>query len=247
MAIDALPIDHTVAPVPYAGGSIAARRALAEFVAHKLARYADRNHPDADASSGLSPYLHFGHIAPQEILARIDDEGFLDELLTWRELGFNFCFHHPRHDRLTALPAWAQATLARHAKDPRPERYTLADLERAATADPVWNAALRQLLAEGRIHNYLRMLWGKQILEWSASPKQALATMIELNNKYAVDGRDPNSYHGILWTLGLFDRPWGPERPIFGLVRYMSSAATVKKLRMKQYLARYGGSSFTSE
>jgi len=232
----ALPIDHTVAPVPYAGGTTAARAALDDFVAHKLARYADRKHPDADATSGLSPYLHFGHISAHEVASRVSDPAFLDELITWRELAHNLCFHRTDVDRLSALPAWAQATLKKHARDPRPERYTLAQLAAADTADPVWNAAQRQLLAEGRIHNYLRMLWGKKLLEWSASPKQALERMIELNNKYAVDGRDPNSYGGILWTLGLFDRPWGPERPIFGLVRYMSSTATVKKLRMKQYL-----------
>jgi deoxyribodipyrimidine photo-lyase len=240
-SIEDIPIDHAVAPVPYAGGSEAARETLEAFVDHRLARYAERSHPDADAASGLSPYLHFGHISAHEIVARVGPhaEQFLDELITWRELGFNFCFHRRDIDKLSALPAWAQATLAKHAKDPRLERYTLAELAAAETGDPVWNAAQRQLLVEGRIHNYLRMLWGKKILEWSASPKEALANMIELNNKYAVDGRDPNSYNGILWTLGLFDRPWGPERKIFGTVRYMSSTATVKKLRMKQYMARW--------
>jgi deoxyribodipyrimidine photo-lyase len=240
-AIEDIPIDHGVAPVPYAGGSEAARETLEAFVDHRLARYAERSHPDADAASGMSPYLHFGHISAHEIVARVGPhaEQFLDELITWRELGFNFCFHRRDIDTLSALPAWAQATLAKHANDPRPERYTLAELAAARTGDPVWNAAQRQLLVDGRIHNYLRMLWGKKILEWSASPKQALANMIELNNKYAVDGRDPNSYNGILWTLGLFDRPWGPERKIFGTVRYMSSTATVKKLRMKQYMARW--------
>lgn len=247
-AIEDIPIDHGVAPVAYAGGTVAARETLEAFVAERLPRYAERSHPDADAASGLSPYLHFGHISAHEIVARVGHaEQFLDELITWRELGFNFCFHRRDVDRLTALPAWAQATLKKHARDPRPERYTLAELAAARTYDPVWNAAQRQLLACGRIHNYLRMLWGKKILEWSASPTQALANMIELNNKYAVDGRDPNSYNGILWTLGLFDRPWGPERKIFGTVRYMSSTATVKKLRMKQYLARWGATSSSGD
>ena len=246
--IDDIPIDHDVPPVAYAGGSVGARATLEDFVDNRLARYAERSHPDADAASGLSPYLHFGHISAHEIVARVGPhaEQFLDELITWRELGFNFCFHRRDVDKLTALPAWAQATLKKHAKDPRPERYTLAELAEARTGDPVWNAAQRQLLVEGRIHNYLRMLWGKKILEWSASPAQALANMIELNNKYAVDGRDPSSYNGILWTLGLFDRPWGPERKIFGTVRYMSSTATVKKLRMKQYLARWGATAPSS-
>jgi deoxyribodipyrimidine photo-lyase len=250
-----LPIDHTVRPVAYRGGSRAARAQLARFVATTLPRYGDDRH----AHSLLSPYLHFGHISAHEVAARVwstDDwdpsrlasrahgrregwwglprscEAFLDELVTWRELGYGFCFHRRDHARYSALPAWARATLAAHACDPRPERYTLGELEAARTADPVWNAAQRELVTDGRIGSYLRMLWGKKILEWSPSPRAALTRMIELNNKYAVDGRDPNSYSGILWTLGLFDRPWGPERPIFGLVRYMSSAQTARKLKL---------------
>ena len=132
------------------------------------------------------------------------------------------------------------ATLDAHASDERPVLYTRAQLEGAETHDEVWNAAQRQLRAEGRIHNYLRMLWGKKILEWSKSPRAALATLIELNNKYAVDGRDPNSYSGIFWTLGRFDRPWAPNREIFGCIRFMSSASTIKKLKLKNYLARWG-------
>jgi deoxyribodipyrimidine photo-lyase len=265
-----LPIDHRVAPVAYRGGPDAAAEVLDEFLAHKLARYADdRNDPDRDPSSGLSPWLHFGHISEHAIVQRVWDaadwtpanligakvtgrregwwglppasEAFLDELVTWRELGYVFCHHDAAYGTWAALPAWARKTLDDHASDPRPHLYTRAQLERAETADPIWNAAQRQLVADGRIHNYLRMLWGKKILEWSKSPKTALATLIELNNKYAVDGRDPNSYSGILWTLGLFDRPWGPKRQIFGTIRYMSSDATKKKLDMKHYLARWGG------
>jgi deoxyribodipyrimidine photo-lyase len=264
----ALAIDHTVRPVTYRGGQGAATARLDAFMRDKLARYADeRSHPDADAASGLSPYLHFGHISPHEIVARVwadagwdpsrlahakvtgsregwwdlpaAPEAFLDELITWRELGYTFCFHHDKFGSYAALPAWARATLEKHADDPRPERYTRSQLEHARTGDDVWNAAQRELVADGRIQNYLRMLWGKKVLEWSSSPRAAIATLIELNNKYAVDGRDPSSYSGILWTLGLFDRPWGPERPIFGTVRYMSSASTKRKLRMKQYLARW--------
>ena len=134
--------------------------------------------------------------------------------MTWRELGFNMCSHRDDYDRYESLPAWAQKTLAEHAQDPRDFVYSLADFETAATYDPLWNAAQRQLVSEGRIHNYLRMLWGKKILEWSATPQDALAVMIELNNKYALDGRDPNSYSGIFWVLGRYDRAWGPERPI---------------------------------
>ncbi len=138
-----------------------------------------------------------------------------------------------------SLPHWAQATLARHARDKRSPHYTLDELGQADTYDEVWNAAQRQLTRDGRLHNYLRMLWGKKILEWSPTPRDALAVMIELNNKYAVDGRDPNSYSGIFWTLGRYDRPWGPERPIFGTVRYMSSDNTVRKLKLKNYLQKY--------
>ena len=155
------------------------------------------------------------------------------------QLGFNMCAQRSGYDQYESLPTSAQTTLERHARDPRPTKYGARKLELAETHDPLWNAAQRQLVREGRLHNYLRMLWGKKILEWSASPREALAVMIELNNKYAVDGRDPNSYSGIFWTLGRYDRPWGPERPIFGTVRYMSSDNTARKLRVKEYLARY--------
>ncbi len=262
-----LPIDHTVGPAAFTGGSAAADFALERFLDLRLARYGEeRNDPDADVASGLSPYLHFGHIGVQQILdgvaAREDwnpshvaakgngsregwwrmspaAEGFLDELVTWRELGFNFCAHREDYDHYESLPAWAQASLEKHAADRREHVYSLEAFERAATHDELWNAAQRQLIREGRMHNYLRMLWGKKILEWSATPRDALATMIELNNKYAVDGRDPNSYTGIFWVLGRYDRPWAPERPIFGVIRYMSSDNTRRKLNVKAYLRRY--------
>ncbi len=268
-ALAQLAIDHTVAPVAYRGGAIAAAGVLDDFLDRKLARYGEgHNHPDDDAASGLSPYLHFGHVSAHEAVARVwraagwtparladkptgsrtgwwglpaGSESFLDELITWRELGYGFCFHRADYDRYASLPDWAQRTLAEHAHDPRPEQYSRAQLERAQTADPVWNAAQRQLLGEGRIHNYLRMLWGKNILAWSKSPQAALATLTELNNKYAIDGRDPNSYSGIFWTLGRFDRPWGPIRPIFGAIRYMTSASTLRKLHLRDYLARWSG------
>lgn len=269
-ALAALPIDHAVPAVAaLRGGSTAAGAVLDEFIADKLARYgAGHNHPDDDAASGLSPWLHFGHIAAHEVAERVwahaqwdpsrvidakatgsregwwgvppGPEAFLDELITWRELGYGFCFHRADdYDQWSSLPEWAKKTLTEHASDPRSEHYSPAQLEAAATADPVWNAAQRQLVTEGRIHNYLRMLWGKKILEWSPNPKRALATLVHLNNKYAIDGRDPNSYSGIFWTLGRFDRPWAPIRPIFGCIRYMSSASTLKKLRLKKYLARF--------
>jgi len=154
-------------------------------------------------------------------------------------LGFNMADKHPDAEQYDSLPPWALATLDRHASDPREHLYTLDAFAAAATHDPLWNAAQRQLTSEGRIHNYLRMLWGKKILEWTPSSRVALDVMIELNNRYALDGRDPNSYSGIFWVLGRYDRPWAPERAIFGTVRYMSSANTARKLRVKQYLERY--------
>ena len=263
-----LSIDHAVRPAPIVGGSGAANGVLDDFITTKLARYGDgHNHPDDDAASGLSPWLHFGHISAHEVAARVwadadwdpsrvvdakvtgtrdgwwglpgSHESFLDELITWRELGYGFCFHRADYDRYSSLPDWAQKTLGDHANDPRPVTYTPAQLEAAATGDEVWNAAQRQLVREGRIHNYLRMLWGKKILEWAPTPQRALATLVDLNNRFAIDGRDPNSYSGIFWTLGRFDRPWAPIRPIFGAIRYMSSTNTVKKLHIKKYLARW--------
>lgn len=265
--LDALPIDRAIHPVPYAGGADEGSRRLRQFVAEALPSYAERrNDPSEDATSGLSPYLHFGHVSahavadavlsaegwdPTRLSSRRDGsregwwgvspsaEGFLDQLVTWRELGYHFAHHREDHARWESLPGWARETLDKHALDPRPHAYDSTTLEAARTHDPIWNAAQRQLREEGRIQNYLRMLWGKKILEWSRSPHEALAILIELNDKYAVDGRDPNSYSGIFWTLGRHDRPWGPERPIFGMVRYMSSESTRRKLRLGPYLERW--------
>jgi deoxyribodipyrimidine photo-lyase len=266
-----LPIDHSVGPVDYCGGASAADAALRDFLVRKLRRYTmDANQPDADARSHLSLYLHFGHISVHKVfrsIAREEDwspaglsdrasgaregwwkmsapsEAFLDELVTWRELGYNMSFLRNDHDKYESLPKWAQATLAKHSGDRRAHIYTLIEFEAAQTHDSLWNAAQRQLVREGRIHNYLRMLWGKKILEWTENPQQALEVMIELNNKYAVDGRDPNSYSGIFWVLGRYDRPWGPERPIFGTVRYLSSKNTRRKLRLERYLETFAQAS----
>jgi deoxyribodipyrimidine photo-lyase len=262
-----LPIDHAIGAGAMRGGSKSASRALKEFFDSKLTGYLDdRNQPDDEGTSGLSPYLHFGHLAVHEVFSRLmhdqdwspEDpskkatgskagwwnvseaaEAFLDQLVTWRELGFNMCAHRDDFDQYDSLPRWALTTLDRHAKDRRPSVYTLDEFERAATHDPLWNAAQVQLTREGRLHNYMRMLWGKKILEWSASPRDALAVMIELNNKFALDGRDPNSYSGIFWVLGRYDRPWGPERPIFGKVRYMSSENTARKVSVREYVRKY--------
>ncbi|HVS19075.1 MAG TPA: deoxyribodipyrimidine photolyase, partial [Planctomycetota bacterium] len=244
------------------------RRALRRFVVERLERYGeDRNALVDGAASGLSPWLHWGHVGAHEVLAELERdrwsardavgasqggkrgawwgadaarEAFLDQLVTWRELGFHFAHRRPDHDRYTSLPEWARATLAAHAGDAREPCYDRARFEGARTHDGLWNAAQRQLVAEGVMPNYLRMLWGKKVLEWSASPEEALEHLIELNNRYALDGRDPNSYSGIFWTLGRFDRPWGPARPIFGSVRYMSSDSTRRKLDVAPYLERWG-------
>ncbi len=262
-----LPFACEVSPAGLTGGPAAGARRLATFLEQGLARYDDRKHPDLGGGSGLSPYLHFGHVGAHQVWSALvrhegwspdaigprragqkdgfwgmsaPAEAFVDELVTWRELGHGACAHRPDFAEYESLPGWALATLEQHAGDPRPHLYSLEELERAETHDPIWNSAQRQLLRDGVIHGYLRMLWGKKVLEWSPSPRAALTTMIELNNKYALDGRDPSSYSGIFWCLGRYDRPWAPERAIFGRVRYMSSAATQKKLRLTRYLARYG-------
>ena len=167
-------------------------------------------------------------------------DAFLDQIVIWRELGLNFSSHRDDNARYSSLPDWAKRTLAKHTRDEREYIYSLDEFGSARTHDLLWNAAQRQLIAEGRIHSYLRMLWGKKILEWTRKPEDALEIMIELNNRYALDGRDPNSYSGIFWCLGRYDRPWGPERPIFGSVRYMSSENTARKFRLGAYLEKYG-------
>lgn len=230
------------------GGAESAQATLGAFT-DALDRYPDdRNHPDRAGTSGLSPYLHFGQLGAHEIVDAIgapftlggEDarSAFLTQVLVWRELGFNFCAHRKDYDRWESLPNWARATLAKHAKDPR-KRIPFARLEAAESGDPLWDAAQRQLVRDGVIHNYLRMLWGKRLIEWAPTPQRALEWAIELNNTYALDGRDPNSYSGIFWCFGRYDRPW-PESPVFGQVRRMTSASAMKKLKVKEYLQRYG-------
>jgi len=272
-ALAALPIDADVSPVEtIPGGREAGVERLGRFLDERLDRYAEeRNHPDADAASGLSPYLHYGHVSTHEILAGIGErhgwtpellpsggrgaregwwglpkpaEAFLDQVVTWRELGMNFCVHRPGEaDRFDSLPDWARATLAKHAGDPRDGEYSLERLEAAESDDEIWNAAQRQLREEGCIQNYLRMLWGKRVIAWSRTPEEAAERLVALNDRWALDGRDPNSYSGIFWCFGRYDRPWGPERPIYGTVRYMTSASTRRKLRLSGYLERFGDES----
>jgi deoxyribodipyrimidine photo-lyase len=266
-SLNSFPIDHSVTPSPLRGGAGAADGVLERFLVEGLNQYSDcRNHPDEDATSSLSPYLHFGHISVHQVFHELTEregwpkarmgadgrgqregwwgmsrnaEAFLDQLITWRELGYNMCAHLPVYDRYESLPAWALETLDTHRNDPRPYLYDLEQLEDADTHDSLWNAAQRQLRREGRLHNYLRMVWGKKILEWTRSPEEAADIMLHLNNKYALDGRNPNSYTGIFWILGRYDRPWFPERPVFGKIRYMSSESTRRKLRLRQYLDKY--------
>ncbi|MFN7449763.1 MAG: deoxyribodipyrimidine photolyase [Pirellula sp.] len=264
--LNGLPIDHQVQPTTEQGGEIAARASLHRFVSARLSSYTvDRNEPEKSGASGLSPYMHFGNMSPHEVFQAIasaegwrpeklskpngkmegywnmspDAEAFMDQLMTWREIGFNMCIRDRNYMKYESLPDWAQQTLEEHASDPRPHVYSLEEFEKARTHDPLWNAAQRQLVREGRIHNYLRMLWGKKILHWTETPRQALKVMIELNNKYALDGRDPNSYSGIMWVLGRYDRAWGPERPIFGKIRYMTSESTQNKFQVKQYIRKF--------
>ena len=268
-ALRTLPIDHSIAPASMRGGSLAADRTLRTFIQQKLPRYAEEhNHPDADVTSKLSPYLHFGHISAHQVFSELmthetwtsrrlgtlrggvregwwgvspSAEVFLDQLVVWRELAFNGCEYIRDYTNYDSLPDWARTTLEKHQSE-RPRKYTLEQLEAANTADPVWNAAQRQLVVEGWFHGYMRILWGKNILAWSASGRQALERMTSLMDRYSLDGRDPNSYAGYTWVLGRYDRPW-PERPIFGRVRTMTSESAKRKLKMKRYLARYGAAS----
>ncbi len=236
-------IDHTVPPARgWTGGPGAARRRLDWWVANGLPRYLERNDPNLDVTSKLSPHLHFGHCSPQEVLLAAREAGpdeawqkFLDEMLTWRELAFNFCRFEPKHRTLAAIPEWARAELAEHQSDPRGAIYSDAELERGETDDELWNACQRAYLRDGWMHNYLRMLWGKSVIGWTEDAGRALRILEHLNNKYALDGRDPNSYGGILWCFGRFDRPFF-RRPVFGTVRYMSTNAARKKFDVAAYL-----------
>ena len=232
-------IDHSIIPVDTPGGRIEALQRLEEFV--KRSGYAEQRNRDVHQPSGLSPFLHFGFIGIHEIAARAlrssmtdeDLDSFLEEAIIRRELSFNMCFYRDDHGSLTALPDWARRTLAAHREDRRSPSYSVEELERAQTHDEVWNLAQRQMLACGTMHGYVRMLWGKKIIEWSATPEDAHAAMIRIFERYALDGRDPNTHAGVLWCFGKHDRPWFPERPIFGTLRYMSSDSTAKKVRLR--------------
>ena len=267
VGLDAIPIDRSVSAVASIGGETEARKRFSAFVDGGLSRYVDdRNHPDLSGTSGLSSALHYGHISVHEVFQSLTEaegwtqsritppndgrrqgwwsmsnstEAFIDQLVTWRELGHGYCHYEEDYQSYESLPSWALETLEHHSTDRRPWLYSHEEFEAAATHDEIWNAAQRQLVEEGTLHNYLRMLWGKKILEWAAHPREALDTMIELNNRYALDGRDPNSWSGIMWVMGRFDRGW-PERPVFGKVRSMTSDSTRRKVKLTDYLSRWG-------
>ena len=239
-------LDRSVTPVPqWRGGTKEALRLLREFVEHKLTGYATgRNHPERDHTSRLSPYLHFGHIGPLTVALavkksrapKVDKEAFLNQIILWRELSTNLVRFNPDYDNFECAEPWAHRTLAKHSKDRRPVTYTASQMQNAETHDPLWNAAQMQMVNTGWMHNYMRMYWAKKILEWRRSPAEAYRIAVELNDKYQLDGRDPNGYAGIAWAMvGKFDRPWF-ERPIFGQIRYMSGASTGRKFDSRKYI-----------
>ncbi len=245
-----LPLDRSAAPVPgVRGGTRAGERALAEFVRRRLAAYPEaRNRPEiARGSSGLSPYLHFGHLGPRAVALAVRRSrapekakaAFLEQLIVRRELAVNFVARNPRYDAFDGFHGWAQKTLRKHARDRRPHRYSAEQLELGETHDPLWNAAQKEMVLTGHMHGYMRMYWAKKILEWTRRPEEALEIAIRLNDRYELDGRDPNGYTGIAWAIGgKHDRPWGPQRPVFGLIRFMSYASTSRKFGSKAYIER---------
>jgi deoxyribodipyrimidine photo-lyase len=239
-------LDRSVQPVDsFRGGTSEALRLLDEFVTHKLAHYPETHgKPEIDGTSRLSPYLHFGHIGPHTVMRAVQKskapqtakEDYINQFFTWRELSINFVHFNPLYDSIECAPDWAHKTLAAHARDLRPILYTRDQFEAAETHDHLWNAAQLQMLHTGWMHNYMRMYWAKKILEWSPSPAVAWQTALYLNDKYFLDGRDPDGYAGVAWAMGgKFDRPWF-ERPIFGTIRWMSGDSAPKKFDAKKYI-----------
>lgn len=242
-----LQLDDSVPPVPqhFHGGEAEAARVFSAFCQRHLATYAEnRNQPQTDEVSQMSKYLHFGQVSPVWLALQIrrhaPDENvksFLEELLVRRELAMNFVYFNPAYDDFSGLPEWSRKTLEKHARDRRDPSYTRAQFEQASTHDPYWNAAMREMIHTGYMHNYMRMYWGKKILEWSASPEEAHATALAINNKYFLDGRDANSFSNVAWLFGQHDRPWG-ERPIYGAVRSMSAAGLERKCDIEAYIEK---------
>ena len=241
-----LRINHSVKEIDWlVPGSRAAQSLLASFIEEKLPYYAAQsNDPTKDMQSNLSPYLHFGQLSSQRVALSIvrgqnitsATESFLEELIIRRELADNFCFYHPHYDTSRAFHPWAQKTLSEHLDDEREYCYSLATFEEGCTHDELWNAAQRQMVYTGKMHGYMRMYWAKKILEWSKNPTQAMEIALYLNDKYQLDGRDPNGYAGVAWSIGgVHDRAWG-ERNIFGKIRYMNYNGMKRKFDIKAYI-----------
>jgi deoxyribodipyrimidine photo-lyase len=248
-ALAKLRIDRSVPPSKrFEGGEAAAARLLQAFVRQRLSGYeANRNEPVEDATSHLSAYLHFGQISPLQIaleaikaknVRAADRAALLEELIVRRELAINYVQFKSDYDSFEAIPSWAKQTLAKHEKDGRATIYSREELENARTHDPYWNAAQREMTTTGFMHNYMRMYWGKKILEWKAAPREAFADTLYMNNKYFLCGRDPNAFANVGWIYGLHDRPWG-ERDIFGTVRYMNAAGLDRKFDIKAYAEKW--------
>lgn len=224
------------------GGSLEAQKRLKEFIDKKLVNYSKlKNNPDMDFQSGLSPYIHFGQISPLQITIEVkksgieNSEDFLEELIVRRELAINFAYYNDSCQKYSSLPPWAQATLKEHEKDRREYIYSLNDLENAITHDPYWNAAQKEMLISGKMHAYMRMYWGKMIIQWSNTPQEAFRNIAFLNEKYELDGRDPNSCAGISWCFGKHDRPW-PSHQVLGKVRIMKESGLKRKFDMQKYI-----------
>ncbi|WP_306770939.1 deoxyribodipyrimidine photo-lyase [Desulfovibrio sp. JC010] len=240
-------VDESVAPVDLIPGESAARAALDFFVSSRLERYGqERNDPNAEATSRLSAYYHFGQLAPQRAALAVAQceagesvDSYLEELIVRRELAENFCLHTPDYDSLHAAPQWALKTLTEHAADRRDYLYFYTEFEQGRTHSALWNAAQQQLLKSGYMHGYMRMYWAKKILEWSPTPEDALRIIITLNDRYQLDGRDPNGYAGSLWSVaGLHDRGW-KKRPVFGSIRYMNERGCRRKFDVDAYIKKW--------
>jgi deoxyribodipyrimidine photo-lyase len=230
----------------YIGGTNQAIKHLNLFLKEKIDNYPEkRNDPNLNFVSNLSPYLHFGQISPLKIALSVlekkstGQKAFLDELIVRKELSINFVYYNPFYESYNCLPDWSKKTLKKHEKDKREYIYCLDELENAETHDPYWNAAQKQMIKEGKMHGYMRMYWGKKILEWSKKPEKAFETALYLNNKYELDGRDPNGYAGVAWCFGKHDRPWA-KRPIFGNIRYMNANGLKRKFDIEKYSKKYG-------
>jgi deoxyribodipyrimidine photo-lyase len=245
--LDRMRINRDVPPCPeFVGGRPQAVELLEDFLENKLGRYdAESNDPVADCVSHVSPYLHFGQISPVEIALRVqessaseeDREAYLEQLIVRRELSMNFCHYSDDYDNSQCLPEWARETLDDERDTRRKYTYSRTEFEAAETHDPYWNAAQREMVLRGKMHNYMRMYWGKKILEWTESPEKAWEIALALNNKYELDGRDPNGYTGVAWCFGKHDRAWAPH-PVYGKVRYMSAGGLERKFDMDAYIDR---------